>query len=271
MTLRFGINIFEPSTQALYIVQCTLNKIHLQQFRLQNDDMGRRYTPGYFVNKAITKSVQEASWLRRNHSTSVILGIVYLVGVVVLYSNLYPDFILFTPFTLLFSLSIVLYCHSDWNIKSIGFLALIFSAGLGVEILGVQSGLIFGEYNYGEVLGPKIHGTPWMIGINWVMLIYCCGCTMEKYFASSSLWKKVLLGALLMVSLDILIEPVAVHYGFWYWPDGYIPMQNYLAWFILSCLFLSIFHLIFKNLRNNTAVALFFLQFLFFFFLGFDF
>jgi putative membrane protein len=43
--------------------------------------------------------------------------------------------------------------------------------------------------------------------------------------------------ACLLVLLDILIEPVAI-YNFWSWNETIVPIKNYIAWFIISFIFL---------------------------------
>ncbi len=37
-----------------------------------------------------------------------------------------------------------------------------------------------------------------------------------------------------MLLMDLLIEPVAIHLGYWSWTGGDIPIQNYLSWFVIS-------------------------------------
>jgi uncharacterized membrane protein len=39
------------------------------------------------------------------------------------------------------------------------------------------------------------------------------------------------MAALLMVALDVLIEPVAVALDFWQWENAVIPIQNFVMWF----------------------------------------
>jgi putative membrane protein len=46
-------------------------------------------------------------------------------------------------------------------------------------------------------------------------------------------YKIILLAALLAVCFDLILEPVAVKLGYWYWAHN-IPLQNYLAWFVIT-------------------------------------
>lgn len=238
--------------------------------------MARAYAPSKFLEKAIQQSRDEFKSMKRHQLSSFVLIVLYLVGVVCIILNIHPKFIYLTPINLLLSFCIVMYSHSKWDVKTIVFLLVAFGVGLSVEIIGVATGDIFGTYSYGSVLGPKVMHTPLMIGWNWMLLAYCAGIVVntisqfDKHWLLNIIWKSFL-GALLLLSLDILIEPVAIHYEFWSWGgDGSIPMQNYVAWFVISFVLLLLFNTFFKDLKNKVAFALLVLQFLFFFLLGID-
>ncbi len=197
-----------------------------------------------------------------------VLVILHLVGVVVLHFDLIENFIYLTPFNLLASLGFILWNHPTWNKAFYLFLVLCFSIGLGIEIIGIQTGAIFGNYQYGGVLGPKVLDTSLMIGVNWIIVSYCAGvCT--NYLISKSHWAiKAILGATLMVGLDFFIEPVAIKYGMWTWELSHVPLQNYIGWFIISWFILALFFNFTKTIKNKVAVILFILQLLFFLILG---
>ena len=45
----------------------------------------------------------------------------------------------------------------------------------------------------------------------------------------------------IMVLLDVIIEPFAVHYGLWIWKGRVLPsIANYVAWFFGGCIVTSI-------------------------------
>lgn len=101
-----------------------------------------------------------------------------------------------------------------------------------VEMAGVQTGLIFGDYAYGATLGPKVGGTPLLIGVNWVLLSFSIAHLLSSL--TLPLVVRATLGATLMLGMDVLIEPVAMHFDFWDWAGGVIPTQNYLGWWCVS-------------------------------------
>ncbi|MEM1323908.1 MAG: carotenoid biosynthesis protein [Bacteroidota bacterium] len=197
-----------------------------------------------------------------------ILAIVYTVGIAGTLIPIHEQFLLLTPLNLLFSITVVLAYHLRWNSQTWIFLLLCYAAGFGVEVLGVQSGVIFGEYSYGRTLGWKLWDTPLIIGLNWCMLVYCSGVVINHLMGEQPWWVKAPLAAALMTGLDVLIEPVAIRYDFWTWAGEGIPLQNYLAWYAIALVMLAVFYHIAPKTRNKVAVALFILQCLFFGILG---
>ncbi len=193
-----------------------------------------------------------------------ILVILYLVGILAVYFAIHEDFLLLTPLNLSISLGLVLLYHSNWSRKSILVLLTCFVVGFGIEVIGVNTGLIFGEYSYGPVLGWKLFDTPLMIGVNWVMLVYCSAMFTNWLLPNIPNILKAILGAAIMLFLDYFIEPVAIIRDFWTWATPEIPIQNYVAWYIISFGLLFLFHISHQKMQNKVAVALLLLQFGFF-------
>lgn len=211
----------------------------------------------------MTKKVNDLTNRKEILAISV-LTILYTVGIIGITLPIHPDFVLLTPINLLVSLGIVLAFHPVWTWQMILFLIMAYFVGFGAELFGVQTGLLFGEYRYGRVLGLKLWETPLMIGVNWMLLSYTIGVTTNHLLPNGHWLLKGILAALLMVGLDVLIEPVAIRYDFWSWQGGTPPLQNYLGWFLVSLPLLCIFTKTQHRVRNKVAIALFFLQILFF-------
>ncbi len=200
-----------------------------------------------------------------------------LVGILFFDTNF---FVQATPFNLLLSFSLLVYTQANRNIAFFLFITAVFIIGFFSEVMGVNTGLIFGDYAYGKVLGFQWLNVPLLIGVNWFIIIYCSGiCTqilllkVINKVAAGSKEPPILLramsvivdGATLAVLFDWLMEPVAVKLGFWTWlGDGTIPLYNYICWFIISILLLTIFHLCKFNKENKFAVNLLLIQSLFF-------
>ncbi len=105
-----------------------------------------------------------------------------------------------------------------------------------LEVLGVHTGIVFGEYVYGQGLGAPLLGVPPMIGANWVLV--CLGILLWVAPGLEARrvppWGIALVAAALATGFDWVMEPVAITLGYWNWSGGEIPLQNYLAWFLIA-------------------------------------
>ncbi len=183
-----------------------------------------------------------------------------------------------TAFNLLLMFALLIWTQSEKNYFFWLFLLITVTVGIGVEMIGVNTKLLFGDYSYGNVLGFKVKNVPLIIGVNWFIIIYCCGISINTLLvkaidkisletATPPMRLKALSvivdGATLAVFFDWLMEPVAVQLGYWKW-NGEIPFYNYLCWFIVSVLLLTVFHLFKFNKQNKFAVHLLMIQVMFF-------
>lgn len=173
-----------------------------------------------------------------------------------------PFFVFLTPLALLLcSLLLALY-HPKYDQKTVIAFALIFLAGLAVEIIGVNTGMIFGNYHYGRALGPKVMETPLIIGLNWLFMVYASNSLFNRFRIPALL--KVLFASMIMVVYDLVLEQVADKLEMWSWENSAIPAQNYLAWFLLALLFGGLLRCFKINMENKLSRILLGCQFLFF-------
>jgi putative membrane protein len=161
------------------------------------------------------------------------LLIFYTVGTVGILLPEYSEFMLrFSALNLLVSM-IILILSRKKNVRPFWLmLAICFVVGIVVELIGTKTGLLFGDYAYGATLGPQVFGVPWIIGVNWGILVVCTASAVNRIKAH--LIVKALFAALIMTSIDILIEPVAIESDFWTWKSGEIPIYNYICWFAIA-------------------------------------
>ena len=199
-----------------------------------------------------------------------VLIILYIVGIIGVTLPLHKDFMLLTPLNLLTTFVIAVYADKNKNAGLYLVLAFCYLFGFFLELAGVQSGLIFGQYTYGATLGPKIWGTPLIIGINWAMLVYASVSISNSYFEQFPTMVKAAVGATLMVLLDIFIEPVAVKFDFWSWASAPMnklivaPLENYIVWWLAAFLLNYLVQTIMPAIKNRAIEVLFYLQLLFF-------
>lgn len=198
----------------------------------------------------------------RPEISAAVLGFVHAVGLIGLATPWKAWFVAMTPVTLLLSAALLLLNHRDWNPWFVLMVAICFLAGYGVEVAGVKSGVIFGEYAYGATLGWKVLDVPLVIGVNWLILVYCTGVIAMRLPWPG--WARAAVGAGLMTGLDFLIEPIAIRYDYWSWAEAVPPLQNYLAWFVIAFVLLILFQYLKFEKQNKVALALYIIQLVFF-------
>jgi putative membrane protein len=201
-----------------------------------------------------------------SNQAGVILIILHLVGIIGILSSFRSYIVALTPINLLISSLFIFLFHPKCDGKFVLFFLVAFIVGMSSEWIGVHTGYLFGNYTYGKVLGPGVDGIPYIIGINWFMLSVCMA-TFSNYIKSSVLVKS-LIGALLMVLMDYIIEPVAIKLGFWTWYGAAIPITNYITWFFIAFLIQWMYHSQ-KNQNNPIATSLILSQVFFFLILRF--
>ncbi len=200
-----------------------------------------------------------------------------LIGILIFNS---PLIIKSTPINLLLSAVLLIWTQQHKSLTFFTFLVLTIITGFAVEVIGVNTSLLFGNYNYGKVLGFKCLQVPLIIGFNWFIIMYCCGIStttlLSKLMSKITIPAKAPLttlkaisvitdAAALAVLFDLLIEPVAIKLGFWHWNgDGSIPLYNYICWIIISLILLTGFHFLRFNKQNKFAINLLLIQFMFF-------
>ncbi len=125
-----------------------------------------------------------------------------------------------------------------------------FLIGMLAEIMGVQTGLLFGSYSYGHMLGWKLFGVPLMIGCNWALLVYATAVIAGS--VGGSVLMRALLGASMMVLLDAVMEPVAPRIDYWIFANNHVPLKNYIHWFLVAL----VAHLFYLRLGGKKDGAL---------------
>ena len=231
---------------------------------------------GLTINRA---SIQPLMQQRVLWATGIAL-LIHVVGLVGMtwidkqwFSNL-------TPVNLILMLALLMWTQPVKNLSFYIFFVVAFLSGMMSEIIGVHTGLLFGNYSYGKVLGFGIYKVPLMIGVNWFMIVFNAAAAVlyiltylkSRLKQNAGPTTHFLLdfmlisgGAMLATFFDWVMEPVAVKLGFWNWSgDGDIPFLNYICWYLLSMFLLFAARLLGVQFRNPFALYLFLIQLMFF-------
>lgn len=167
------------------------------------------------------------------------------------------------PAALILSIAGIFMFHEQpVSIRDIVVFSMVVLSGFLIEVAGVNTHLIFGEYTYGSTLGFKLFNTPLLIGLNWLMLTYVAASVAEK--TSFPVPLKIIFASLLMVLYDVILEKIAPALDMWSWKDNTVPFRNYAAWFITGLVFQAALSFYGIKARNAIAWKIVVIQLLFF-------
>ena len=202
---------------------------------------------------------------------SISIFIIWLVHISGFLGILFYDLDFFAGFTSLnlYLMSIILFLNLNLKSKyqTISVLS-IFFIGMITEILGVNYGLIFGDYEYGNNLGFKLFGVPFLIGVNWIILTAISANIATFLTKNKSIVLTVIIGAFLMLAMDFVMEPVAPKLEMWRFKNSIVPFSNYFGWLIIGLFTQTIYNLLFHEKEMVVSINLYAAFFLFFSFLN---
>lgn len=200
----------------------------------------------------------------RDWSAAAILLIFYSVGIA---GHIYtPTFPLMTTLTfwvlLVFGLLVFLQIYLKGSKGLLLWALVTYLFTFSMEALGVATGLVFGSYVYGDTLGLMILEVPVVIGFNWMIIVLGLSVWVFRHV------KNPLAGGFITAAgatlFDWIMEPAAIALDYWSWAGGDIPLQNYLAWFVIAFICSSAFGACKLRSSSNLGVYYVGIQILFF-------
>jgi uncharacterized membrane protein len=135
--------------------------------------------------------------------------------------------------------------------------------GFAVEVLGVHTGVPFGSYEYSTALGPRLFGTPPLIGLAWTMLAWPAAMAARRLVRGRL--ARIVVGAWALASADLFLDPQLVASGAWTWrfpaphlpgvPD--VPLTNFAGWLVVALVLSAAVQAIAGDGNDSVAVALY--------------
>lgn len=176
----------------------------------------------------------------------IFISVIHLAGIIGIYFLESTFFLRTSSVSILIPL--FLFCYrSNLTNKDVFLFASIFVIGYTAEFLGVNYQILFGDYSYGRSLGIKLFEVSLIIGCNWLLLALISQALIKRIFSNG--WLIIIFSSLLMVSIDIYIEPVAPLLDFWEFKENIVPFSNYRDWFIVALIIQFI--LSYRNTQVN--------------------
>jgi uncharacterized membrane protein len=148
-------------------------------------------------------------------------------------------------FTVVFVLFALAHCCAVEGVRrTAAFFAISAVVSYAMEEMGVRTGLVFGAYHYGSLLGPKLGDVPVLIPLAWFMMIYPSwmvgralleGIDTKRVGGMTAL---AAVAAMVMTAWDVVMDPGMAAAGNWVWEKGGayfgVPRHNYLGWLVTT-------------------------------------
>jgi uncharacterized membrane protein len=207
----------------------------------------------------MNRAIRAASWL-------LFAAVMYLI----LQAALSPWFQLPAPgnigFTLVFVLFALIHCIAVEGLRRTSLFFIISAiVCYSLEEIGVRTGLIYGAYHYGSLLGPKLGHVAVIIPLEYFMMIY------PSWMVARALLRGVgthsvpgftalaAVAALVMTAWDVVMDPGMAAEGNWVWEQGGVyfgvPRHNYLGWLLTTFLVYWITGLLWRPGSQSTAAT----------------
>jgi putative membrane protein len=106
----------------------------------------------------------------------------------------------------------------------------------GIELLGVHTGVPYGEFFYGVDLGPTLFGVPVGLPVFFIPLVMNAYLLVVLLLGDRAASRPLRLGSVIaaVLAMDLVLDPGAVALGFWVYPGGGpyygVPVSNYAGW-----------------------------------------
>ncbi|MCD4752340.1 MAG: carotenoid biosynthesis protein [Anaerolineaceae bacterium] len=216
-------------------------------------------------------------------SSFLYITILTLLSIALIFTNFFIGMLIPFDVSFLIGYVMLLLVFVIWDAiqryslrTAVYILIFTYLSAFAAEMLGVNFGLIFGEYYYTKHLGVQILGVPLLAGTAWGPITYAAYHVSEGLLPTSSLKNQSLLmkiwlcllpaflTAIATTAWDLSIDAIAVDEGWWVWKNGGhylsdlsggIPISNFVGWLGLSTFIQLIYRLVIIPSDRPKSIA----------------
>ena len=150
-----------------------------------------------------------------------------------------------TPYIadVLFFFGVLIHSSRLWGAERT--LIYVFSAmllGYSAEFIGINTGIVFGDYHYNANNPGMIFNVPYFIPVQYAYLLYgtnmLCLAICDKLHLRRHVWMLAILTGVIMTLKDLCTDPIkSTVEHIWIWPHGGVyfgePVHNFVGWFFV--------------------------------------
>ena len=139
----------------------------------------------------------------------------------------------------------------------VGVLLLVAGTAVVVEAIGLATGFPYGTYRYGDVLGPRLLGVPFLVPLAWLMMAWPSWVLAARLARRPAV--RVAVAAAVFAAWDVILDPQMVQAGYWTWAHprpglpgiDTVPLTNLGGWLLAGVLLMALLEV----LVARTATA----------------
>ncbi len=128
-----------------------------------------------------------------------------------------------------------------------------------VEAAAVLTGFPYGAFHYSDALGYKVlNVVPWSVAFAYLPILLG-SYAVAKALDGGSRLRAAAMSSLLVVAVDLVVDPGAVAQGLWVWAEygAYygVPLANYGGWLLTGFIYSYILDALVRLGRNNDPAV----------------
>jgi putative membrane protein len=138
-------------------------------------------------------------------------------------------------------------------------LLLVVTAAMVFEAVGLATGIPYGRYSYGDVLGPTLLGVPFLVPLAWLMMAW------PSWVLASLLTRRarparrtparIATAAAVFAGWDVVLDPQMVQAGYWTWASprpglpgiDTVPLTNLAGWLLAGAVLMTLLDLLVRR------------------------
>jgi bisanhydrobacterioruberin hydratase len=164
--------------------------------------------------------------------TTIIALVLFILGAGAARSDVQAPLWTSAFFVVLFSVPLLIGLWRAHRARGLIAFAAIGVFGIAIETVGLITKFPYGEFVYGGLLGPLLPGgAPLLLPFAYVPLVIGA-----VSLVNTKPGLRIVLATLLLVAIDLVLDPGAVAFGLWSFAGPAIlhgvPLSNFLGWLI---------------------------------------
>ena len=188
----------------------------------------------------------------RDNVLVIISAIILLADVIAQWMGFAPAAKLL-PLILAVFVGLGLYYWEESSRKKVLILVVAILASFLIGLIDLKIYFPFGHSSFGSVLGFKVLGVPFGLGLLWLLATISAWQIVN--FGRLTRFNKYFLAGGLAIMFSLVLEQFASSFSLWSWRSGQMPALNFAGWLALSGVTFYLYDRYLKPLKPSLYLA----------------